>query len=100
MTASPTQEIWLPDEQNFDREVAATFPNTATVESDFSVLKREKNCPRTDLKDLSFEGTLQCKEHGSEKFRVQWREIKANKNVFFEFTRFYLQDAMKKAWKN
>ena len=48
---------------NFAGGLASPFPNTATVESDFSVLKCEKNNSRTDLEDLSLEGILQCKEH-------------------------------------
>ena len=37
------------------------FPNTATANSDFSVLKREKNTGVTDVEDLSLKGTLQFK---------------------------------------
>ena len=48
---------------NFTGGLAAPFPNTATVKSDLSVLKWEKNTARTDLEDLSLEGILQCEDH-------------------------------------
>ena len=38
------------------------FPNTATVESDFSVLKLSKDEHRKSLTDLSLEGVMQCKQ--------------------------------------
>jgi hypothetical protein len=42
--------------------IATIFPNTATVESDFSVLGWEKDEFRQSLTDLSLEGILQCKQ--------------------------------------
>jgi len=42
--------------------IATTFPNTATVESDFSVLGWEKDEYRKSLTDLSLEGIMQCKQ--------------------------------------
>ena len=42
--------------------LATVFPNTATVESDFSVLKWEKDTHRMALTDVSLEGILQAKQ--------------------------------------
>ena len=42
--------------------IATIFPNTATVESDFSVLGWEKDEYRKSLTDLSLEGIMQCKQ--------------------------------------
>jgi len=42
--------------------VATVFPNTASVESDFSILKWEKDEFRTSLMDLSLEGIFQAKQ--------------------------------------
>ena len=44
------------------------FPNTATFESDFSILKWEKDANRKSITDLSLEGVMQSK---------QWRELQA-----------------------
>ena len=38
------------------------FPNTATVESDFSILGWEANEYRRSLTNLSLEGIMQCKQ--------------------------------------
>jgi hypothetical protein len=38
------------------------FPNTATVESDFSVIGFEKNEYRTSLTDFSLEGALHSRQ--------------------------------------
>lgn len=46
----------------FCGDFASTFPNTATVESDFSVIGWEKNEYRTSLTDFSLEGILYCKQ--------------------------------------
>ena len=51
---------------NFDRlrdfcgGLASIFPNTASVESDFSILGWEMNSHRTSLMDISLEGIMQC----------------------------------------
>lgn len=47
---------------NFCGGIATIFPNTATVESDFSVLGWEKDEYRLSLTDLSLEGIMQCKQ--------------------------------------
>ena len=49
--------------RNFCGGIATVFANTATVESDFSILGWEKDEYRMSLTDLSLEGILQCKQH-------------------------------------
>ena len=39
------------------------FVNTATVESDFSILGWEKDEYRLSLTDLALEGIIQCKQY-------------------------------------
>jgi hypothetical protein len=41
---------------------AAIFPNTATVESDFSIVKFEKNAYRQSISDLSLGGVMHAKQ--------------------------------------
>ena len=41
---------------------ATTFPNTATVEGDFSIISMEKNDSRYHLTNLSLQGIIQCKQ--------------------------------------
>jgi len=48
--------------KDFCGGIATIFPNTATVESDFSVLGWEKDEYRKSLTDLSLEGIMQCKQ--------------------------------------
>jgi hypothetical protein len=48
--------------RDFCGGIATIFPNTATVESDFSILGWEKDAFRQSLTDLSLEGILQCKQ--------------------------------------
>ena len=48
--------------RDFCRGIATAFPNTATVESDFSILGWEKDAYRMSLTDLSLEGILHCKQ--------------------------------------
>ena len=43
--------------------LATVFPGTADVESDFSVLKYEKNYFRTSLLDITLEGIMHCKQY-------------------------------------
>ena len=38
------------------------FPNTATIEFDFSILKLSKDEHRKSMTDLSLEGVMQCKQ--------------------------------------
>ena len=42
--------------------IATVFPNSSSVESDFSILKWELNESRTNLLDLSLEGIFQAKQ--------------------------------------
>jgi len=39
------------------------FANTASVESDFSILGWEKDAYRLSITDLSLEGVIQCKQY-------------------------------------
>ncbi len=48
--------------REFSGGLATVFPNTASVESDFSVLKWEKDEYRQSLTDLSLEGILHSKQ--------------------------------------
>lgn len=62
-------ELWeccadrFPLLQEFCGGLAVVFPNTATVESDFSVIGWEKDDYRKSLGDFSLEGILQCKQY-------------------------------------
>jgi hypothetical protein len=62
-------EAWLIVNKKFNMlrdfcgGIATVFPNTATVEADFSNINWEKDDTRTSLTDLSLEGILQCKQH-------------------------------------
>ena len=62
------EKAWLIVEPKFNvlRDfcggIATVFPNTATVEADFSNISWEKDDSRTALTDLSLEGILQCKQ--------------------------------------
>ena len=58
--------------QEFCGGLASAFPNTATVESDFSIIGWEKNDTRMDLTDFSLEGILHCK---------QFKELKKLNNL-------------------
>ncbi len=66
--ATGFKEGWLltggrfPELQDFCGGLATVFPGTATVESDFSVLKYAKNDYRTALTDFSLEGILHAKQ--------------------------------------
>ena len=42
---------------------ATALANTTPVESDFSILKRDKNDNRHSLTNLSLEGVFQAKQH-------------------------------------
>ena len=48
--------------QRFCGGVATVFPGTGQVESDFSILKNEKDGVRNSITNLSLEGVLHCKK--------------------------------------
>jgi hypothetical protein len=52
----------FPTLRQFCGDLASTFPNTATVESDFSVIGWEKDEFRKCLTDFSLEGIMHCKQ--------------------------------------
>lgn len=62
-------ELWsdcsarFPRLEEFCGGLAVIFPNTATVEADFSVLGWEKDDYRKSLGDFSLEGVMQCKQY-------------------------------------
>lgn len=47
----------------FSGGFATLFQGSATVESDFSIIKYEKNRYRSNLAHMSAEGTLHAKQH-------------------------------------
>ena len=51
------------DLRDFCGGIATVFPNTASAESDFSVLGWEKDGYRESLTDLSLEGIMHCKQY-------------------------------------
>ena len=53
----------FPSLQKFCGGLASAFPNTATVESDFSVIGWEKDQCRPSLTDFSLEGILHAKQY-------------------------------------
>ena len=63
------QDAWkvllrqFPHLQEFCGGLASIFPNTATVESDFSRLAFEKSEPRANLSDVALEGILHTKQY-------------------------------------
>jgi hypothetical protein len=52
----------LPNLMEYCGVVATLFPGTSTVESDFSVLRWEKDRFRNGLSDFGLEGVLQAKQ--------------------------------------
>jgi hypothetical protein len=62
------QEAWAPVAGRFEMlkefcgGIATVFPNSTTVEADFSRLGLEKNEYRKSLTDLSLEGVLHSKQ--------------------------------------
>ncbi|KAI2506193.1 hypothetical protein MHU86_8228 [Fragilaria crotonensis] len=52
----------LPNLMEYCGVVATLFPGTSTVESDFSILRWEKDCFRKGLSDFGLEGVLQAKQ--------------------------------------
>ena len=61
--------LWLPTNnrfpwlQSFCGGLASAFPNTATVESDFSIIGWGKSDDRYDLTEFSLEGILHAKQY-------------------------------------
>ena len=49
--------------RDFTGGLASPFPHTATVESDFSIVKWETDGARTQMEHYSLEEIMQCKEH-------------------------------------
>ena len=49
--------------RDFCGGIATVFPNTASVESDFSILGWEKDKFRLSITDLSLEGVMHCKQY-------------------------------------
>jgi hypothetical protein len=49
--------------RDFCGGIATVFANTASVESDFSILGWEKDVYRLSITDLSLEGIMQCKQY-------------------------------------
>ena len=68
-TQTTFKEAWaavngrFKDLMHFSGGLATVFPGTAAVESDFSVLKFEKNAYRTALLDITLEGIMHCKQY-------------------------------------
>ncbi|KAG6946718.1 hypothetical protein JG688_00015890, partial [Phytophthora aleatoria] len=48
--------------KQFCGDLASTFPNTATVESDFSIMGWEKDVYRKSTTDFSLEGVMHAKQ--------------------------------------
>jgi hypothetical protein len=56
-------EGWSPtNDRTFCGGLASAYPNSATAESDFSAIGREKNVSRGDLTHFSVEGILHSKQ--------------------------------------
>ena len=64
----------FPSLQKFCGGLASAFPNTATVESDFSVIGWEKDDCRTSLTDFSLEGILHAKQY--ERLKILEQQLK------------------------
>jgi hypothetical protein len=62
--------------RDFCGGIATAFANTASVESDFSILGWEKDEYRLSLTDLSLEGIMQSKQHELLKFLVRRQKVK------------------------
>ena len=61
--------------KDFSGGLASPFPHTATVESDFSIVKWETDGARTQMEHYSPEGIMQCKEHERMKAVVFGRKL-------------------------
>jgi hypothetical protein len=55
--------VRFPTLMEFAGGLASPFPTTATTESDFSHMNRERSDGRHALQDLALEGILQCKQY-------------------------------------
>ena len=62
-TAWQVVQGWFEILRDFCGGIATVFANTASVESDFSILGWEKDQYRLSLTDLSLEGILHCKQY-------------------------------------
>ena len=62
--------------KEFAGGLASPFPHTATVESDFSIVKYETDNVRGRLENYSLEGIMQCKEH------IRMKSIMTGKNFY------------------
>ena len=49
--------------RDFCEGIATVFVNTASMESDFSILGWEKDKFRLSITDLSLEGVMHCKQY-------------------------------------
>ena len=69
VTNKSFQDAWSIVEDRFEilmdfcGGIATIFPNTASVESDFSILGWEKDKFRLSLTDISLEGIMHCKQY-------------------------------------
>ena len=69
VTNKSFQDAWAIVEGRFEilmdfcGGIATIFPNTASVESDFSILGWEKDKFRLSLTDISLEGIMHCKQY-------------------------------------
>lgn len=67
-SSSSFQVAWAPLEERFPNlckfagGISTIYPGTSRVESDFSIMKWEKNDYRTSLMDLSLEGIMHAKQ--------------------------------------
>jgi hypothetical protein len=52
----------FPELMEFFGGLITPFPNTTTVQSDFSILKWEKDIHRSNLTPFSLEGILHCRQ--------------------------------------
>lgn len=69
-TKNSFQDAWndscpsvFPNLVDFCSGLATLFPNTASVESDFSIINQEKSTTRASLSNFTLEGILQSKQH-------------------------------------
>jgi len=58
---TPSTKDRFPKLMEFCGGLASPFPNTATVESNFSVLKWEKDLHQSNITPFSLEGILHCR---------------------------------------
>jgi len=59
---TPSIKDRFPKLMEFCGGLASPFPNMATVESDFSVLKWEKDLHQSNITSFSLEGILHCRQ--------------------------------------